>query len=247
MFFIYSRVSTEEQDTQTQIDLCRKLVEQRPHHKIKYFTDEDSSTSYIPMQDRIGLQEMISQLRKGVTVVIYALDRLGRDIIEGVTIYRQIANAGAFLISVDNPLGETDFSMNIKFAVAQEEKRMISERTRFGLKQKQSRFERVGAVWFGYQLDETKLQTSKEKAPSFGKPYMLIPHPEEMKIVVQAIKLREEGLSYDKIADKLNEDGHFNRNGKPFQTMTVYRILSNRDNRYPAHMLQQAGLSLQSI
>jgi hypothetical protein len=37
--------------------------------------------------------------------------------------------------------------------------------------------------------------------------------------------LRGQGLSYDHIAGRLNSDGFITRQGKPFQAMTVYRIV----------------------
>ena len=37
--------------------------------------------------------------------------------------------------------------------------------------------------------------------------------------------MRADGLSYQHVADRLNEDGFPTRQGKPFQAMTVYRIV----------------------
>jgi hypothetical protein len=37
--------------------------------------------------------------------------------------------------------------------------------------------------------------------------------------------LRGQGLSYDHIAGRLNNDGFKTRQGKPFQAMTIYRIM----------------------
>ena len=40
-----------------------------------------------------------------------------------------------------------------------------------------------------------------------------------------AFLLREKGLSYQEIANTLNEEGHTTRRSKPFKKMTVKRLL----------------------
>ncbi len=233
-YLIYSRVSTKEQDTETQNNLCYKLIEMRGDSTgVELFTDPDSSTS-IPMNEREGLQRMMQALKKGVTVVVYDMDRLSRDIIEQVTIYREIKAKKAFITSVGDPHCDNEFKINIMAAVAQEEKRKIIQRTKDKLAEKAGRWERVGTAWYGYKVDETRLQLHRENAKSYKKPYLLIPDHIEQENIATMERLLEAGLSYGDIAKEMEVLGCRNRKGNPFQKTSIFRILARHRRRSPA-------------
>lgn len=230
-YLIYSRVSTQEQDTKTQISKCRHLVSYLNGSEIIEFSDPNHSTS-LPMDKREGLQKMLSSLIRGDVVVVYNVDRLGRDVIECATLYRLITkDKKSLLITPDQPNGVSEFHMNLLVSFAQEEKRRIIERTTDKLLEKQSRMEKVGACWYGYTTDPTKLQLTKEKAPSYNKPYLLIPDQREKQQVDLMIDLYNRGYSYGRITAFLNDEGHKNRKGNPVDKSTVYRVLKRHQQQ----------------
>lgn len=229
---IYARVSTDMQTTQTQIEKCIELAKKHSDKKPILFVDDDCSTSK-PMEERRELQKFLNEICIDDLVIVYNLDRIGRDILEGIKIYREIKYLGARITSVENEHCDNELWVNIKFTLAQEEKRLISERTKHALISKQKRFEKVGTVWYGYQLDPNIIQT-KERARTFGKPYKLIPNPKEQEALQLMKSLREEGFSYGEIASKLCEAGHMSRAGRPFEKGSIHRILQ-RELNHPVH------------
>ena len=88
-YVVFSRVSTKLQTVENQIRECLDYVEssKQDNDEIVRF-DEPETSSRIPMDERVKLQEMLNFVKKGDTLVIYKLDRLARDGEELVYIYR---------------------------------------------------------------------------------------------------------------------------------------------------------------
>jgi putative DNA-invertase from lambdoid prophage Rac len=89
----YARVSTGDQTTDTQIHSIEKL------YKIdKWFTD--SATSGITKgRDRDGLGALLKYARDGDKVVVYSIDRLGRDTIDVLSTVEELKDKGVAIIS----------------------------------------------------------------------------------------------------------------------------------------------------
>ena len=234
-WLMYSRVSTEEQDTKTQIKLCHALIESRGGGEILFFEDPLMSSG-VPMQYRKGLQAMLDEIREGDVVVVYDTDRLGRDVVEIATIYKLIKQLGAEITSHTAPVID-EFLMNIKASFSQEERKRIRDRTKDKLSEKQSRLERVGAAWFGYTVDPNHLSPYVKKR-SEGKPYLLIKHPQEYPALLRMLELEQQGHSFGEMAKVLASEGHTNRQGNPIQKMSIYRILLRKEryNLDPDHL-----------
>ena len=232
-YLIYMRVSTEDQQTDMQLTECQTLCNRRGATKILVFTD-DIMESGKPLKDRVQLQAMLDCLHEGDTVVVYDIDRMTRDLLEGVTLYREIKYLGASITSVKDENCDNEFIWNIKACVAQEVKKKIRQTTKDSLKEKKRKGECVGTVPYGYRLDMTKLQTMRENKKSTGKPYLLIEDENEQIVISRMLDLRLGGLSYQEIADTIESDGLFNRRGRPFHKTNVHKIVSSR-------MHQKAG------
>lgn len=238
---IYARVSTDMQNTQTQLDMCKELAKKHGEGETLTFVDEATSSS-IPMVLRPQLQAFLNEICKDDLVIVYDLDRIGRDLIEGATIYRDIKALGAKITSVVDQNCDNELMVNIKFSIAQEEKRKIKLRTIDALMSKQNRFEKVGQVWYGYTLDKNIIQT-QERARTFGKPFKLIPEPTEQKAITLMKDLYQQGYSYQKIADELNSQGFVSRAGTQWLKGSVHRILQ-RELTHPALGAKQVQFSL---
>jgi DNA invertase Pin-like site-specific DNA recombinase len=223
-------VSTKLQTVDNQIKECLEYVEKikQEGDEIIQF-DEPETSSRIPMDERVKLKEMLDSVKKGDTLVIYKLDRLARDGEELVYIYRsKLIKKGINVVSLYEPHID-NANIHIYAFLGETERNNIRVRTKSGLKRKQANMEKVGTVWYGYKTDETRLQLHKENTHSYGKPYLLIPDETEQRGLSLMIDWHKQGMSYQEIADALDSKGYKNRKGKPFQKMSVYRILQRQE------------------
>ena len=129
----YARVSTLEQNAALQVDALTAAG------AVRVFTDHASGAT----DDRPALREALAYLNPGDTLTVWRIDRLGRSVanlIETVNVlaarrvqFRSLTEA----IDTGTPGGELVF--HIFAAVAQMERRLISERTLAGLKSARAR------------------------------------------------------------------------------------------------------------
>lgn len=124
----YARVSTPDQNISTQVELLKE------NGCEKIFTDVASGVR----EDRAGLNEMLSYLRKGDTVLVYKTDRIFRSLKNMIDLIEKFNQKGVLFKSMTEPAFDTT-SANGKFiiqifgAVAEFERNLISERTKSGL------------------------------------------------------------------------------------------------------------------
>ena len=97
MIRAYARVSTEEQDLSLQLDAFNREGVDVVYH------EKESSRNQRP-----ELERMLTELEKGDTVIVWSLDRLGRETIELLETLKQITDAGAAFRSLTQPLDNTD-------------------------------------------------------------------------------------------------------------------------------------------
>lgn len=124
----YARVSTSEQNISTQIEMLKE------NGCEKIFTDIASGVR----EDRTGLNEMLSYLRKDDIIMVYKTDRIFRSLKNMIDLIEKFNEKGVLFKSITEPAFDTT-SANGKFiiqifgAVAEFERNLISERTKSGL------------------------------------------------------------------------------------------------------------------
>lgn len=128
MFIGYARVSTEDQHLHLQTDALQKAG------CYKIFTDEMSGTK----SDRPGLNEALTFVRQGDTLVVWRLDRLGRslrDLIERVEeLKERQVEFRSLMENIDTSSSGGKFMFHVFSALAEFERDLIRERSLAGLK-----------------------------------------------------------------------------------------------------------------
>lgn len=124
----YARVSTSEQNIQTQIDLLKA------EGCDKIYTDVASGVR----EDRQGLKEMLSFLREGDIVIVYKLDRIFRSLKNMIELIEVFNQKKVLFKSITEPAFDTTtangkFLIQIFTAVAEFERNLIKERTKTGI------------------------------------------------------------------------------------------------------------------
>lgn len=124
----YARVSTSDQNISTQVEILKE------NGCEKIFTDIASGVR----EDREGLNEMLSYLRKNDVIIVYKTDRIFRSLKNMIDLIEKFNEKGVLFKSITEPSFDTT-SANGKFiiqifgAVAEFERNLISERTKAGL------------------------------------------------------------------------------------------------------------------
>ena len=123
----YARVSTGDQDVAGQTMRLEKAG------AIKVFTDVMSGKS----MDRPGLADLLAYARKGDTLAVVRLDRLGRSLAELLVTVEKLHAQGVALLSLEEKIDTSSAAGELIFhvfgAIAHFERRLISERTRDGI------------------------------------------------------------------------------------------------------------------
>jgi|TARA_R100000501_G_C2570227_1_gene77363 DNA invertase Pin-like site-specific DNA recombinase len=135
---IYVRVSTEKQDYDNQIELCKKHCEIHEHEIYKIYKDvyTGSSTS------RPEFNQLLEDMRryKFKAIVVSKLDRIGRSLQHLLSLFNEFSIKGVDFISVtqsiDTSTSSGKLQMQILGAFAEYERNIISERTKEGLRGK---------------------------------------------------------------------------------------------------------------
>lgn len=127
----YARVSTDDQRLDLQIDALTRFGVERD----RIFTDE--ALSGATMKRRPGLTAAFEALRPGAKLVVWKIDRLGRNLSELIQTADLVRTKGAELISLteqidtSNAIGKAMYDLIGVFA--QLERDMIAERTKAGI------------------------------------------------------------------------------------------------------------------
>lgn len=127
MLIGYARVSTDDQT----LDLQRDALKSAGCERI--YEDTSSGTK----ADRPGLKDALGQLRRGDTLVVWRLDRLGRSLKDLILRTEELQELGVGLHSLHEHIDTDSASGQLIFhifgALAQFERTLARERTQAGL------------------------------------------------------------------------------------------------------------------
>jgi len=124
----YARISTADQDPQLQLDALAVV------DCLKIYTDIASGTK----ADRPQWQACLADLRPGDTLIIWKIDRLGRNLRDLIDIVTTLQTRGVGVRSLTNGIVDTTtahgtFVFGIFALMAEYEAALIKERTQAGL------------------------------------------------------------------------------------------------------------------
>ena len=139
---IYTRVSTNGQTIDNQLNVLREIAKLKGYEIVKEYADEGISGAK-GREDRKGFDELIKDAtrKKFDLILCWSVDRLGRNLSHLVSFLNEIQSVGCDLyihqsgLDTSTPMGKMMFQLTGIFA--EFERSMISERVRAG--QKRSR------------------------------------------------------------------------------------------------------------
>ena len=127
MLLGYARVSTNDQETATQVAALKAAGCERTYR------EKASGGRW----DRPELHRLLDQIRKGDVLVVWKLDRLSRSLRDVLAIMDRLSEAGAGFRSLTEAIDTTTpagrMMMQMVGAFAEFERMMLRERTKAGL------------------------------------------------------------------------------------------------------------------
>jgi DNA invertase Pin-like site-specific DNA recombinase len=139
----YVRVSTEDQSTEAQRHAIAQL-----HNVEHWYADEATSGATKALQ-RPGFAELFKFARKGDTLIVSAIDRLGRDTIDLLETVEALKAKGVAVVSMregfdlSSPIGKAMLTMLA--AVAELERSNIKARQLAGITRARAMGQKLGA------------------------------------------------------------------------------------------------------
>lgn len=173
---IYARVSTKDQNVNTQLEMCRKYCEVAGHQVFNEYVDVGESGKN---ESRPAFDEMLKYMRRYRfhAVCVYKLDRIGRSIAHLIKLFEEFRSKKVHFISVtqniDSNTPEGRMFMHMMMALAEYERELTVDRVLSGLERARREGKRLG------------------RPPSDIDKYAVL-------------RLRNEGVSLRKIASQLN-------------------------------------------
>jgi DNA invertase Pin-like site-specific DNA recombinase len=138
MLIGYARVSTHEQNLDMQKDALKKADCE------KIFTDKVTGVA----ANRPGIDEALSYLREGDTLVVWRLDRLGRSLKNLIEMVGNLEKNKIGFQSLQESINTTNSGGKLIFhifgALAEFERNLIQERTKAGLAAARARGKKGG-------------------------------------------------------------------------------------------------------
>jgi DNA invertase Pin-like site-specific DNA recombinase len=174
--------------------------------------------------NRPSLQRALAHARRNkATLVVAKLDRLSRNAAFLLT----LQEGKVPLVCCDNPHAN-ELTIGLLAVIAQHEAKMISERTKAALKAAKARGTLLGSArpdqWEG--REDRRLQGALNGTKAAAEARSKAAAEAYSDIVKPIQEMRNQGLTLQAIADKLNSEGQQTREGKPFGPVQISRILN---------------------
>ncbi|MBD2667247.1 recombinase family protein [Richelia sinica] len=208
---IYARVSTEEQGKShlgldAQLEACKRMAEYEGLEVVGIY-EESISGKVDPMERPVFTTAINDAINSGARLLIAKLDRFSRDVyhISSFLNGYMVKNCPRLIVA-ETP-NASEFELNLRAALAQEERRLISERTKAALAVKRSQGASLGKV------GRAAATSNKREATQDAFQLML--------------ELHKQGYSYQTIADKLNQQGYTTSRGGQWDKSVVFRRIKN--------------------
>lgn len=223
-YIAYYRVSTREQGRsglglEGQEIAVKEYCLKNSLDLIASYTEVETGTKN-DLENRPILQKALGHCKRiGAILIIAKLDRLARSVYVTSVLYK----SGIEFLCCDIPSANR-FTINILAAVAEEEARAISERTKAALKALKKRGIKLGShrPECMYNLSEaSRINGSKISAISKRKKK----REAYADLLPEIIAMRKSRMTYKGVAQILNDRGDTTRTGCSFYASTVYKIV----------------------
>ena len=212
-YVAYYRVSTQKQANSNlglegQKTMVTNFLNTNQGELIASFTEVESGTS---KKQRTVIYEAIEFAKQNNAILVIAkIDRLARN----VHFISGLMNANIEFVCCDMPAAN-NLTIFLMSALAEEEARLISSRTKAALAEKKKTMKLGTPENLTYEDRMKGVKVRQEKAKN---------QKANIQASAMIIQLRNQGLGYEKIAQYLNKNGFNTVNSKFFTSTSVMRL-----------------------
>lgn len=223
-FISYIRVSTEQQgNSGLGLEAQRRTIENyiktqsydHPTELLQEYQEIETGTN---KHQRVQIHHAIAHAKKEkATLVVAKLDRLARD----TAFVLSVMETGIDIIFCDFPAGNK-FMITILAAIAEYEAKLISDRTRSALKEKQLK---------GIKLGNPQMRDVVQKMGCIASAHVRRENAKNnplMGMVEGILKSH----TYEETAEILNKSGQKSPTGKPFNKRNLQRLVTRYRGYY---------------
>ena len=215
----YSSASQTEQSIEGQLHVCAQYAKANDLIVVDTYIDRATTGTN---DNRAAFQQMLKDSENAAweVVLVYAIDRFGRNSVEVALNKQRLKTNGKVLISAtqrtsDNLDGTKNLDgillENVYIGIAEYYSAELSQKILRGLRESRRKGQFCGGkIPYGYYVRDKKVQVDEEKA----------------EVVRFIFRQYAAGVYVPKIICKLNEKGLLH-NGKPFLPNAIYGILRN--------------------
>lgn len=198
-----------------------RFVGGRDGKLINIFVEIESGTSEKLSKRTVIWEALEACKQEGATLIVAKLDRLARD----VEFTSKLMNLGVKFVACDIPEAN-EFTIHVMAAVAEQEAKRISERTKAALERK-----KASGVKLGWRAHKTRKgcpfdKEARKKASETIKSKALS-NPRNKRAVAYAHNLHKQGETYNNIAYMMNREGFKSPHGNRISATTVMRWVKN--------------------
>jgi len=216
---IYARFSSNSQreaSIEEQEKICRQYAEQNKHTVIKVYSDCAISGK---TDDRPQLQKLLSDSSRLMfqAVLVYAIDRFGRDLYQSLLNEKKLTENNVLLLSATENFSDDAsgrFFRNIMMSYAQFYSDELSTKIRRGMDYNAEKcMYNGGGVPLGYRINKEKLYEID---------------PDTASIVKLIFEMYADGNTVTEINSYLNSQGYKTSKGREFNKNSLHTMLTNR-------------------
>lgn len=231
---IYARYSSHNQTEQSidgQILECTSFIERNNYTLVGTYIDRAKSGTN---DNREQFQKMMSDSAKGLFngVVVYQLDRLGRNMLDSVTNENKLKNNGVCLLSARENINSQDASTmlykNIQYSMNEYYSYELSQKVKRGMSINAKNFYyNGGSVPLGLKLESVKSDILDSHNRQVTKKIYVI-DDEKAPIVKIIFEMFIGGALMVEIRNYLNDKGYKTAFNKEFNKNSIKSILTNK-------------------
>lgn len=219
---IYYRVSSRLQgegvSLEVQLQQCRDLIARNGWIEAGIWHDLETGRN----DDRASYLAMLAAAASWDVLLVWKVDRLGRDAAELFRVAKEIRRTRRTLVSATEAIDDP-FTMGLYFLLAARESWMIGERTRPANQAVVREGRHVGRPTLGYRFVDKRLTPDETTYDDAG----AVVHQGTADLYRRLVEMAEANHSYADICRQLNQAGSRTPRGALWQAAAVRTVLLN--------------------